>query len=66
MPFTHLRGSQHLPVWSQTEPAVVEIPVDSVKGDEDVGLSVLAHQLAGIKLLGDSLLEPGASEDTTT
>ena len=38
--------------------------IDSVKGNEDRGLSVLAHPLAGIKLLGDSLLEPGANEDS--
>lgn len=65
MPFIQLRGSRHLQLWSQTEPAGVETLVDSVRGDGDVGLSVLAHQLAGVKLLGESLLEPGFSEDTT-
>lgn len=39
--------------------------IDSVKGGGDRGLSVLAHPLAGIKSLGDSLLGPGANEDST-
>lgn len=38
--------------------------VDSEKGDKGVGPSILAHQLTGMELRGDSLLGPDASKDT--
>lgn len=38
--------------------------VESVKGDGSVYLPILAPQLTGIELVGDSLLGPNASEDT--
>lgn len=36
--------------------------VDSAKGGEDAAPTVPVHRLTGIKLLGGSLLEPGASD----
>lgn len=38
--------------------------VESVKGDGRVHPPILAPQLTGIELVGDSLLGPDASEDT--